>query len=615
MIQLKQVTLQIGIKILLEEASLLIHPRQKVSIIGANGVGKSTLFKLILGEIHEEFGEVLIPNNTSFAHIKQEVPLGDQSAVDYALEGHAEYAVLNQKLLKAEAENNGELLAQIHHEMSEIGAYALPAQASKVLLGLGFSQEQLSHPIKSFSGGWRMRLNLAQVLVSNAEVLLLDEPTNHLDLEAILWLEQWLAASQQTILLISHDREFIDKVTSHIVHFENQNLKSYTGNYSDFERMRAEQLAIQHATFVKQQQAKQHLQSFVDRFRYKASKAKQAQSRLKMLEKMEFVADVHTKSAFRFEFKNCIAAGNPMLSLHNANVGYGEKIVLNKLNLSLSDGERIGLVGPNGAGKSTFVKLLARELTELSGEATWSKKINVGYFAQHQLEQLHAESSAIEHLYRLDKKLLEKDARKYLGGFNFQGDDVFRPVSSFSGGEKSRLVLALLIWQSPNLLLLDEPTNHLDLEVREALALALQNYQGAVIIVSHDRYLLKSVADELWLVADNQVKNFEGDIDDYREWFNQRLKLERQADKNDKNNQQKNSVNKSTQQNIDKQLEQLEKKIDKAQQELDKLDIELADNDLYLPESKKQLEKINFERKKILKIINDLEVKLEKLLS
>lgn len=608
MLQLKDVTLQVGSKLLLDHADLMVFYHQKIGIVGRNGVGKSSLFKLILGELRESMGKVIIQNGVTMAHIQQEVPTTDQSAVDYALEGNVPYHRLNQRLLKAEADNDGEAMAAIHHEMSEIGAYALPAEAAKVLLGLGFSQAQLHYPINHFSGGWRMRLNLAQVLLANADILLLDEPTNHLDLEAILWLEQWLTASQQTVLLISHDREFLDKVTSHIVHVEAAQLNMYTGNYSDFERMHAAQLVTQQAAYVKQEQKRQHLQSFVDRFSA-GTRSKQAQSRVKMLEKMDVVAQVHLASSFRFSFKPCASAGTPMLSIQNVNAGYGNTPVLKNLNVSISDGQRIGLIGPNGAGKSTFIKLLAKELEPMAGQVVSSNKIKVGYFAQHQLEQLNPSESAYAHFVQMDKKIMEKEARQYLGNFNFRGDDVFRPVESFSGGEKSRLIMAMLIWQAPNLLLLDEPTNHLDLEVRESLALALQEYQGAVVLVSHDRYLLKSVVDEFLLVADHVATPFDGDMDDYRKWYDTRMRMERDLVKKPMAEMPNADKKESA-----KKVAYLESVLKKVEASLAEIDAVLCQPDMYADENKDRLRQLTFERKKIHKEVLSIESKLLALL-
>jgi ATP-binding cassette subfamily F protein 3 len=604
MIQLKQLTLLRGAKTLLDEANLTITVKQKIGIIGPNGAGKSSLFMLLKNELREEQGELFMPKGLTMAHIKQEMPEGTQNILDYTLEGDVEYTELQRKLTIAETEEDGMAMAEVHTRLGEIDGYSLPSVAAKILLGLGFSQEELEKEIEGFSGGWRMRLNLAQVLLAKADILLLDEPTNHLDMEAILWLEEWLQKTPQTTLLISHDRDFIDKVITHIVDFRDRKLEMYSGNYSAFERQRAEKIAIQQATYTKQQHAKKHLESFVERFRAKASKAKQAQSRLKMLERMELVEKVHQNSAFHFAFKETESAGNPMLRLEHAEVGYGDKPILKNLNFSISDGDRIGLIGPNGAGKSTLIKLLADELTPLSGENTRSKKIKVGYFAQHQLEQLRPDETALKHLQLFNPKITEREGRQYLGGFNFKGDDVFRPIEGFSGGEKARLVLALLIQQKPNLLLLDEPTNHLDLEVREALTIALQQFTGALILVSHDRYLLKNVIDELWLIADSHVGMFDGTVEDYRTWFNNRVREEQSNTKS----KSKKTTTPSTA--TPAAISKLEKRLEDLQTKLSKIDESLADTKLYEKGQEIALDKLTKRRKRFVSDIARIEEEL-----
>ena len=597
MIQLQQATLQRGQRVLLDEAHLTIHAQQKMGIVGANGCGKSSLFLLLQGELALEHGELLLPKQLQIAHIQQQMPSGFQSALDYTLEGDTTYTELQKQLAVAEQHEDGMEIANIHHRLAEIDGYGIPSRAAKILTGLGFAQHELEQSIETFSGGWRMRLNLAQVLMTRADLLLLDEPTNHLDLEAILWLEDWLSQSSQTVLLISHDREFLDRVITHTVYFNDQQLQTYIGNYSAFEKQRAEQLALQQATYQKQEQKRLHLQKFVDRFRAKASKAKQAQSRIKMLEKIQWVASIYDSIPFQFEFKPTEKAGTPMLQVRHADIGYDDKLILNHINCSISDGDRIGLIGPNGAGKSTLIKLLAQKINLNSGELTAGNKIKIGYFAQHQLEQLDPTEGPLKHLTVLDNRISEGQARRYLGGFNFHNDDVFRNVGEFSGGEKARLVLALLIWQAPNLLLLDEPTNHLDLEMREALNLALQQYEGAMVIVSHDRYLLKCVTNELWLVANGQVQQFDGDMDDYRTW----LSTHYQPLKKPKKAKQKNK------QVLENKLAKLEQQLKRLQLKQEKLDQQLGDSELYMRNHASELQQLQTQRQNMLDKISNVE--------
>ncbi len=518
MIQLKQVTLRRGIKTLLEDANLLIHTGDKVGFVGLNGTGKSSLFELLRGELESDSGEVSFAKQVVMAQIRQEIPTGDQSIIDYVLLGDAQLAEIKQQIIRAEQHNNGTHLATLYQCYADLEGYSAESRAAKLLIGLGFSQEQLQSPIDDFSGGWRMRLNLARLLIAPADVLLLDEPTNHLDLEAIIWLEQWLHDLPQTLLIISHDREFLDNVVNQIVHFDNTQLKSYTGNYSRFEKQYADNLVIQAKTYANQQQKIAHLQHYVDRFRAKATKAKQAQSRLKMIERMERVAPVHIASPFYFTFKQSPNVSNPMLRIDKVNIGYDDRTILTDVSLSLYSGDRIALLGPNGSGKSTFIKVLADKLVA-KGKVVRSNKVVVGYFTQHQVENLRLNESALWHLKNLDAMIQEKEARSYLGGFNFQGDRVFEPVSNFSGGEKARLALALLVWQQPNLLLLDEPSNHLDLEMREALSQALLSYDGALVLITHDRYLIKTLVNDLYLVANGTVQPFDNDVDGYQNWL------------------------------------------------------------------------------------------------
>ena len=518
MLQLKNLTLQRGSKVLLEEANLLIHAGEKVGIVGSNGAGKSSLFSLLRAQLDCSAGGFELIKNTRIAEIRQDIPTGSESILDYVIGGDQALMTLRTQLAHAEANHDGAALAHLYQHMIDLDGYTAESRAAKLLVGIGFSQSDLHRPIDDFSGGWRMRLNLARVLMTPADLLLHDEPTNHLDLEAIVWLEKWLNDLEQTILIISHDREFLDHAVNRIVHFDQQTLTLYTGNYSDFEKQYAAILEQQAAAFAAQQRQLQHLQSYVDRFRYKASKARQAQSRLKAIERMDKVAAVQMKNPFQFSFYPAPEVGDPLISFQHLNIGYDDKIILQDVSFSIYQGDRIGLIGPNGAGKSTLVKAIAGILP-LTGQVTRNNKINIGYFTQHQLEDLRLDESCLWHIKQRDPRLAEKDARQFLGGFNFRDDRVFEPIRHFSGGEKARLALALLVLQKPNLLLLDEPSNHLDLEMREALAYALQSYEGALVLITHDRYLIKALADELFLVSNKKVLRFEDDLNTYEEWL------------------------------------------------------------------------------------------------
>ncbi len=522
MLQLNRITLRRGNRTLIQDASLIIHAGNKVGITGRNGTGKSSLFALILGQLHADGGEISLPPKLVVAHVAQETPAVDTPAIDYALEGDKEFTQLYRELAQAQSSGDGAREAAVHLQLDAIDGYTARARAGKLLRGLGFEPGQENQPARAFSGGWRMRLNLAQALICRSDVLLLDEPTNHLDLDAVVWLQDWLRAYKGTLLLISHDREFLDDVTDHIAHLERESMTLYTGNYSAFERARAQQLATQQSAYEKQQREVAHIRSFIDRFRAQATKAKQAQSRIKALERIELIAAAHIDSPFHFALREPAKLPNPLLNMRDVRVGYTDSALLGPLKLSLHPGQRIGLLGPNGAGKSTFIKLLAGALPTLSGEVVRSPDLRIGYFAQHQLEQLNSDDTPLGHLRVIDKVTLEQELRDFLGGFAFSGEMASAKVGRFSGGEKARLVLALLVYQKPNLLLLDEPTNHLDLEMRDALTVALQDFSGCVVLVSHDRYLLRSVADTLMLVADSQVKEFDGDLDDYRLWSNER---------------------------------------------------------------------------------------------
>jgi ATP-binding cassette, subfamily F, member 3 len=519
LIQFKNLTLVRGIKVLLQAANFQLHPGHKVGLTGANGAGKSSLFALLRGELHAEVGDLEIPPQWVIAHVAQEMTELSQAALEFTLDGDAELREIETALSLAETNHEGEKIADLHHRLTDIEGYSAKACAAALLDGLGFSQTDLSKPVSDFSGGWRVRLNLARALMCRSDLLLLDEPTNHLDLDAVYWLENWLRDYRGTLLLISHDRDFLDAVVNNVLHIEQQTITLYRGGYSDFERQRAEKLALQQAMFEKQQRKVAHLHSYIDRFRVQATKARQAQSRIKALERMEMISAAHIDSQFNFEFRAPVSAPDPLLVLDDVNAGYAEKTILNRVLLTIRPGERIGLLGKNGAGKSTLIKILANELKPLNGKKVEGKDLRIGYFAQHQLEQLRSNESPLQHMLRLDPTTREQEHMNYLGGFDFKGDMARSPIENFSGGEKSRLALALLIWTRPNLLLLDEPTNHLDLEMRHALTLALQDYQGGVILVSHDRALLRATCDNFVLVAHGKAEVFDGDLDDYKTWL------------------------------------------------------------------------------------------------
>jgi len=522
-ITLRGVTLRRGSKVVLEQASLTLQPGEKVGLVGRNGAGKSSLFALLAGRLQADVGEVELPPRWQFAEVAQEMPETAASATAFVLEGDLPLQRAHSRLAAAEASGDGHAIAQAHLALEEAGAFDARARAQALLLGLGFRVEQLDAPVDSFSGGWRMRLQLARALMCPADLLLLDEPTNHLDLDALVWLESWLARFDGTLLVISHDREFLDAICKVIVHLDDTSLVRYGGNYSAFEEMRAERIAQARAAFSRQQERIAHLQRFVDRFKAKASKARQAQSRLKALARMEKLAPVLTASDFDFEFREPASLPNPMLVLDQLACGYGEQAILRAVSRSVLAGQRIGILGANGQGKSTLVKTIARALPPLAGHITEGKGLVIGYFAQQELDLLRPDEGPLAHLVRLARDqgppAREQELRDFLGRFRFGGEMVAQAVGSLSGGEKARLVLAMLVWQRPNLLLLDEPTNHLDLDTREALSIALNEFEGTVMLVSHDRALLRETCDEFWLVTHGGVQPFDGDLDDYQRWL------------------------------------------------------------------------------------------------
>jgi ATP-binding cassette subfamily F protein 3 len=518
-IQLKNLTLARGARTLIEDASIQIHPGWRVGLVGANGSGKSTLFALLRGELHADRGDCEFPSTWRIASVAQETPALEMPAIEYVLDGDVELREIERELARAEALHEGHRVGELHARLGDIDGYGATARAAALLSGLGFADAEFERPVSGFSGGWRMRLNLAQALISRSDLMLLDEPTNHLDLDAIVWLEKWLAGYRGTLMLVSHDRDFLDGCVTHIAQIAAQHLTLYTGNYTAFEEQRAGELAVQQALFDKQQREIAHLTRFVERFRAKATKARQAQSRLKALDRIERIAPAHVDAPFDFEFPEPARAPDPLLALQRVRAAYGERIVLGNVDLTLRPGDRLGLLGPNGAGKSTLVKLLGGELAPRDGRRLEGRGLTIGYFAQHQLEQLRPTESPIQHLLRLEHHTREQTLRDYLGGFDFRGSMADAPVGAFSGGEKSRLALALIVRRAPNLLLLDEPTNHLDLEMRHALTKALAEYEGSLVLVSHDRALLRTVCDAFLLVADGNVAEFDGDLDDYLEWL------------------------------------------------------------------------------------------------
>ena len=547
MISLKNVSLRRGTKVLLNGVNATINPGENVGLVGRNGAGKSSLFALLNGSLHEDGGDFHIPTQWRMAQVAQNMPETDESATDFVVNGDTRLAELQAQLVQAEASDDGMAIAHAYTDLADAGAHDAVPRAQALILGLGFRVSELDNPVNSFSGGWRMRLQLARALMCPSDLLLLDEPTNHLDLDALVWLEAWLKRYEGTMIVISHDREFLDAVTNVTLHIDSAQLTRYGGNYSKFEELRAQQLELQQASFSKQQEKIAHLQKFIARFKAKASKAKQAQSRVKAIERMEKVAPVLAEGDFTFEFKEPTNLPNPMLAISEASFGYtaedgSQTAILHNVSRSVLAGQRIGILGANGQGKSTLVKTIARTMKALGGDITEGKGLSIGYFAQQELDVLRPSENPLEHMIRLARELgpnskepsREQDLRSYLGTFNFTGDMVKQSVGSMSGGEKARLVLAMIVWQRPNLLLLDEPTNHLDLATREALSMAINEFEGTVMLVSHDRALLRAVCDEFWMVGRGAVGSFDGDLDDYQRYLLEEAKrqreLARQAD-------------------------------------------------------------------------------------
>ncbi|MCL1078378.1 ABC transporter ATP-binding protein [Parashewanella spongiae] len=616
MISISQAQLIRGSKTLLNDTSLTVYPGHKVGLVGANGCGKSSLLALIQGKLSLDKGEFSIPSGWQLSSVAQETPALDISALEYVLDGDVEFRQLEKALHQAQVDDDGHKIADIHGKLDAIGGYSIRARAGTLLAGLGFNQDKQADPVKSFSGGWRMRLNLAQALLCRSDLLLLDEPTNHLDLDTTYWLESWIKSYQGTLILISHDRDFIDEIVDEVVHVEQQKLNYYKGNYTSFERVRAERMAQQQVAYERQQVERAHMQSFVDRFRYKASKAKQAQSRLKALDRMTELLPSHADSQFQMSFRPPEALPNPLIAMEQVKIGYGESPILNSVKLNLVPGARIGLLGRNGAGKSTLIKLLSGQLAPMSGSYQTNPGLNIGYFAQHQIEFLSLDDTPMQHLLRLSPDTKELELRNFLGGFGFNGDMALSPVRPFSGGEKARLVLALLVWQRPNLLLLDEPTNHLDLDMRHALTMALQTFEGAMVVVSHDRHLLRLTCDDYYLVDSGRVQPFAGDLDDYHKWMLEAAKLDNSSSSNntssvtlDKKERKRLEAELRTKLSpFKKQQTKLEKQQSKASERLAELEQQLADSNIYEDDNKATLTQVLAEQVKLTQTLEESEM-------
>ncbi|MGB4346933.1 MAG: ATP-binding cassette domain-containing protein [Burkholderiaceae bacterium] len=622
MIRLSQLSLMRGTKPLFENTDLTLNPGDKIGLIGANGAGKSTLFGMLRDELHPDQGSIDFPRNWRMAYVAQETPALEREAIEYAIDGDATLRKLEAELAVVEALEDqdaaGHRIGELYGLLADADAFTVRSRGEQLLAGLGFSQEQMTQPVSSFSGGWRMRLNLAQALMCPSDLLLLDEPTNHLDLDAIIWLEDWLKRYAGTLIVISHDRDFLDGVVNVIVHIDERKLKRYSGTYSSFERQRAAQMILAQGMLEKQQRKTAHLQSYIDRFKAQASKAKQAQSRIKALAKMEELAPLRAAAEFSFEFREPLRAPNPLLTLDEVSIGYRseegvEKQIASAINFSLQTGQRIGLLGVNGAGKSTFIKTIAGELQALHGDANFGKGLVIGYFAQHQLEMLRHDESPLWHLARIAPTVREQELRNFLGSFNFPGNMVASPIRPFSGGEKARLALALIVWQRPNLLLLDEPTNHLDLETREALTDALAQFDGTLMLVSHDRHLLRATTDQFLIVADGALTPFDGDLDDYKDWlFKTKLAAKMQALATPapvvavpvvaaKAPAPKNK-------NLESRIKKLEEQMAKLNEQKALLDSQLADPDIYTAPRKAELKTLLDQQALCVKQLADFEV-------
>jgi ATP-binding cassette subfamily F protein 3 len=616
MIQFTEVSLQLGVKVLFEKLNFTLHARERIGLIGQNGAGKSTLFSMVKGELPADKGEIQFPKNLRLSAVKQETPALAQSAIEYVLDGDPIYRQQQKELDAAEKSEDMDELCKVHEWMLQTDFYAKPSKAGALLHGLGFSFEGQQKSVADFSGGWRMRLNLAQALIADSDVLLLDEPTNHLDLEAVLWLESWLQEYPGILLIISHDRDFLDAVVKGIFWLENKEVKRFAGNYSSFESQRAMHIQQQQAAFAKHQRERGHLESFITRFKAKASKAKQAQSRIKALEKMGDALPAYEKSPFQFSFReNDQPVKDVLVSLSNAVLGYGDKVILEKVQFYVPPDARIGLLGPNGAGKSTLIKALAGESELLGGDRGKSPHLKLGYFSQHQMDILREDQSPLWHMRQLSSNVSEQDARSFLGQFDFKGNVVFDPIKHFSGGEKARLALALIVWQKPNLLLLDEPTNHLDIEMRQALIMALQNYENAVVVISHDRHLLRMITDDLFLVYDGKVQEFQGSIDDYPVWWKTQQKLLSAAQANQKSSQKEKEskivASSADQKNSGVSRADLVKRCQKFEQELSEGHLKLAKLEALLADSEIYDQKNHANLTRVVKQQKELKIQIE----
>lgn len=621
MIRFQEISLRRGIKLLLEKATATINPKEKVGLIGPNGAGKTSLFALLNHELYPDHGDVDFPTNWNISYVKQEITDFTKNAIEYVIDGDKPLRHLQAQLAQLEEKNapteNGVQMAEVLSKLEEAGLYTIYARAGELLLGLGFSKEELDRPISSFSGGWQMRLNLAQALIAPSDLLLLDEPTNHLDLDAIIWLEDWLKRYSGTLIIISHDRDFLDGIANVILHIDEQKLKRYPGNYSDFERQRAAQVTLMQSAIEKQEKKRAHLEAFITRFRYKATKARQAQSRLKMLEKMKALTPLRASAEFSFDFMSPESSPDLLFAMQDLKAGYGSKEVLSHVNFSLRTGERIGLLGVNGAGKSTLIKTIVGELTPLGGQFTPNKNLKIGYFAQQEMDMLRHDESPLWHLTQITPDAKEQDLRNFLGQFLFPGDMATSPIQPFSGGEKARLALALIVWRRPNLLLLDEPTNHLDLETREALTDALSHFDGTLVLVSHDRYLLRATTDKFLIVANGQLKEFEGDLDDYKNWLYQ-TQLNTKATESKPsvvlNQKEQRRINAENRQKIAALKKPIQDRLLRIEREMEKLQAQKAiieqkmnDKSIYETQNKEQLKQLLIDQAYCTKELESLE--------
>jgi ATP-binding cassette subfamily F protein 3 len=590
MLSFNNLELVLGGKTLFDDVSLTIHHHQKVGLIGANGTGKTSLFKVIKKEIEVDQSSVSYPNDLRISYLAQEVPASDEIALQYVLSGDYRLLEIQHEIELAEKEEKFEILAELYETYSALDGYSANSKAEQLMVGLGFKSEDFNKPLKDFSGGWRVRLNLAKTLMQPSDLMLLDEPTNHLDLDAILWLSNWIKSFPGALILISHDRDFLDDCVSFIAHLYHQSIELYSGNFTQFEILRAAKLAEIQSNYVKQQKEVAHMQSFINRFKAKATKARQAQSRVKALEKMELIAPAHIDSPFNFTISETEKISNPLISLSDSSLGYNTPI-LSMVNLSIAPGDRIGLLGPNGAGKSTLIKSIVGSISLIDGQREAGTNFKVGYFSQHQVDDLDLSISAFTHIQRLDETQTEKQIRTYLGGFNFKGDKVKDPIHLFSGGEKARLAFAIISYQKPNILLMDEPTNHLDMEMRHALTIALQTFRGAILLISHDRHLLNSSVDHFYLVDNGRVDIFNGDLNDYKNYIldikSSDIKETKKKVKSSKDNKEDNS---KLIKSLNIEISKLEKRLLRLNTKLDEANLKLADPDLYKDDSSDNLQ-------------------------